>query len=94
VTQALDYQVSVRVFRLDGDPATGAVLEGVWRLSAGRRECEKAMQRFRIEQATDGAGYAALVGAMSRAVGRLSDQVAAAVAAARPGCEAVQGSEP
>jgi uncharacterized lipoprotein YmbA len=93
VTQTLDYQVSVRVFRFDGDPGDGAVLEGVWRLSAGRRECEKAVQRFRIEQRTNGAGYAALVGAMSRAVGRLSDQIAAAVAASRPGCEVAQGSE-
>lgn len=84
--QAPEYQVTVQFFRFDGAPGTGAVLDGLWRILDGRRECELRVQRFHIEQSPMGEDYAALVGAMSRGVGRLSDEIAAAVREKQPGC--------
>lgn len=85
-SQSPDLQVSVRFFRFDGAPETGAVLTGIWTILDGRRECDLQVRTFHIEESTDGPGYGGLVAAMSRGVGRLSDRIAAAVLEVRPGC--------
>ncbi len=90
---APDYQVSVQVFRFDGAPGERAVLDGVWRLNDGRRGCEQQVRRFHIEQTSEGSEYAGLIAAMSRSLGLLSDEIAAAVVA-YPGCGTSRRSEP
>jgi uncharacterized lipoprotein YmbA len=81
-----DFEVTIQFFRFDGELDKAAELEGVWRLADGRQRCERASRRFRLEEPVPGSGYAGLVSAISRAVARLSDDIAAAVAAAKPGC--------
>jgi uncharacterized lipoprotein YmbA len=82
----LDFEVKVQFFRFDGELDKAAELEGVWRLLDGRERCEHASRRFHIEEPVAGSGYAGLVSAISRAVGRLSDDIAVAVAGASTGC--------
>jgi uncharacterized lipoprotein YmbA len=81
-----DFQVSLRFFRLDGDPEAAAYLDGVWRLLDGARGCELAARRFRIEEPVSVAGYPGLVSAISRGLARLSQGMAEQIAAATPGC--------
>lgn len=83
----LDFEVTVQFFRFDGELGKAAELEGVWRLLDGGERCEQASRRFRIEEPVAGSGYAGLVSAISRAVGRLSDDIAGAVAGAKTGCQ-------
>ncbi len=81
-----DFEIAIQFFRFDGQLERVAELEGVWRLVDGRHGCEHASRRFHIEQPVSGSGYAGLVSAISRAVARLSDDIAAAVATAKTGC--------
>jgi uncharacterized lipoprotein YmbA len=82
----LDFEITIRFFRFDGVLDRAAELEGVWRLVDGREGCEHAGRRFHIQEPVPGSGYAGLVTAISRAVARLSDDMAVAVAAADVGC--------
>ncbi|MGD2074524.1 MAG: PqiC family protein [Gammaproteobacteria bacterium] len=82
----LDFEITIRFFRFDGVLDEAAELDGVWRLIDGREGCEHAGGRFRIEEPVPGSGYGGLVTAISRAVARLSDDMAAAVAAADHTC--------
>ncbi|MGD2057005.1 MAG: PqiC family protein [Gammaproteobacteria bacterium] len=81
-----DFQLSLRFFRLDGEPDAAAYLDGVWRLLDGTRGCELAAHRFRIEEPVSAAGYPGLVSAISQGLARLSQEMAQQVAAATPGC--------
>jgi uncharacterized lipoprotein YmbA len=81
-----DFEVSIRFFRFDGELDKRAELEGVWRLSDTRRGCEPVSRRFRIAETSPSSGYAGLVAAISRGVAKLSDEIAAAIAAASAGC--------
>jgi uncharacterized lipoprotein YmbA len=81
-----DVEVAIQFFRLDGQPGERAEMEGVWRLIDARHGCEPAHRRFRITEASASAGYAGLVAAISRGVARLSDEIAAAIAAAGSDC--------
>jgi len=81
-----DYELSIQFFRFDGELDKLAELEGVWRLDDTRGGCEPVSRRFRIAESPPASGYAGLVAAISRGVARLSDEVAAAVAAAAAGC--------
>jgi uncharacterized lipoprotein YmbA len=78
-----DVEVAVQFFRLDGELGKRAEMEGVWRLVAPRHGCEPVNRRFRIMESPASADYAGLVAAMSRAVARLSDELAVAIAASR-----------
>ncbi len=86
----LDFQLSLRLFRLEGSPGRQAELEGIWRLLDGRGRCEKQVQHFHYLQETAASGYPGLVAAMSLAVGRLSEDLASAVRQAQPGCPQAQ----
>jgi len=81
-----DFQVSIQFFRLDGRLDESAVLDGVWQLLDGDRGCELVARRFSIEEQAGAAGYPALIEAISRGVARLSQEIAAQVAATSPGC--------
>lgn len=81
-----DFEVSIQFFRFDGELGKLAELEGVWRLSDTRRDCAPVSRRFRIAETPPSSGYAGLVAAISRGVAKLSDEVAAAIAAAGAGC--------
>jgi len=82
-----DFQVSVLVFRFDGEVGKAVTFEGVWRLLDGDRGCELAVQRFRFDETPAGAGYPEFVSAMSHAVAKLSQAIAEQVAVTGPGCK-------
>lgn len=82
---ALDRTVEVDVLRFDADRAGRVTLDARWRVYDGAGEKELAGGRSIIAEA--GApvpGYDAIVAAMSRAVGRLAREIAAAVAGNTP----------
>jgi uncharacterized lipoprotein YmbA len=81
-----DFEVSVRFFRFDGVLGELAELQGVWRLTDAGRGCEPVSRRFRFAETPASSGYAGLVAAISGGVARLSDEIAAAIAAAGAGC--------
>lgn len=89
---APDFQVTVRLFRFDGVLDDNATLEGIWRVLNANKGCELAADRFSIVEKTDGAGYSALVTAMSRAVATLSQAIAEQVAVMQPGCRESAGT--
>ena len=82
-----DFQVTVRLFRFDGVPGNSVNLEGIWRVLDASKGCELAADRFSIVEETDGAGYPALVSAMSRTVAALSQAIAEQIAVTQTGCE-------
>ena len=81
-----DFEVSIQFFRFDGELGKRAELEGVWRLSDTRRDCQPVSRRFRIVETPASSGYAGLVSAISRGVAKLSEEIALGVAAAGAGC--------
>ncbi|HHJ18004.1 MAG TPA: membrane integrity-associated transporter subunit PqiC [Gammaproteobacteria bacterium] len=83
-----DFQVTVQVFRFDGEVGNVARFEGVWRLIDGTQGCELAVERFRFDEKPAGPGYPEFVSAMSHAVAKLSQAIAERVATTKPGCGA------
>jgi len=81
-----DFQVAVRVFRFDGELGNAARLEGVWRLMDGAEGCELTVKRFRFDETLAGKGYPEFVAAMSRAVAKLSQEIAEQIGRTSPGC--------
>ena len=84
VTQSLgvesDYRVAIEVQRFESTPGDSAVLDAAWmvrRAKDGRIETGRTTVREAVPQK----GYDALVAAHSRAVGRLSQDIANAVRA-------------
>ena len=78
--RSIQYQILVDVIRFDGALGGSAVLEARWRiLDADRKELREG--RFVVSEPAGGPGYPALVGAMSRSLGALSREVAAALKA-------------
>jgi uncharacterized lipoprotein YmbA len=82
-----DFQVAVQVFRFDGEVGQVARLEGVWRLMDGAEGCELATHHFRFDESPAGSGYPEFVSAMSRAVAKLSQEIAEQIGHTRPGCQ-------
>jgi len=82
-----DFQIAVQVFRFDGNVGSVAKLEGVWRLMDGAKGCELAVQRFSFDESPAGSGYLEFVSAMSRAVARLSQEIAERIGKTTPGCQ-------
>jgi uncharacterized protein len=75
----MDYQVTVDVVRCDGRLGDAAWLEARWSILQGPEKKLLKMQRSSIRMPVTGADYAALVAAQSRAVGQLSQEIAAAI---------------
>jgi uncharacterized lipoprotein YmbA len=82
-----DFQVAVQVFRFDGEVGQVARFEGVWRLMDGAKGCELATHRFSFDESPAGSGYPEFVSAMSRAVAKLSQEIAEQIGHTRPGCQ-------
>jgi hypothetical protein len=72
------YRVAVDMARFEGRAGAEVTLEAVWRLQDGDGK-ELALRRSTITEAVGAPGYGALVGAMSRALGALSRDIATAI---------------
>ncbi len=75
----VDYQLTVDVVRCDGRLGNAAYLEARWSIFKGpERKLIKTM-RSNISEPVTGPGYADLVAAQSRAVAKLSQEIATAI---------------
>ena len=77
----LDYRVTVDVTRFDADDQGQVMLTAVWTIHDGGRTRVVASQRF-DHQLGAGAGYPAIVAALSEVIDLLSQDILAAIAAA------------
>ena len=78
--RSIQYQVVVDVARFDGAVGGDVVLDARWRI-LGADGKEAAVNRSLLTQPTGGAGYPALVTAMSRALAALSREIAGGIQA-------------
>jgi hypothetical protein len=74
--QNLTYRVVVEVDRFDAGPDDHVALDAVWALHRGVSAGWVAGGRMAIREPVQGEGYAAIVAAMSQAVGALSREIA------------------
>jgi uncharacterized lipoprotein YmbA len=75
----IDYRVTVDVVRCDGRLGDAAYLEARWSIFKGPEKQLLEMQRSSIRVPVTGADYAALVAAQSRALAKLSQEIARAI---------------
>jgi uncharacterized lipoprotein YmbA len=75
----LDYQVVVDVIRLDGRLGEAAWLVARWSILEGPEKKLLKMNRSSISEPVSGSEYAALVAAQSRAIAKLSQEIAQAI---------------
>lgn len=69
------YRVMIDVLRFDSEPGKAATLDALWTVSSAK-DGRSHRGRTTLAEATQGGDYAALVAAHSRALGRLSGDVA------------------
>jgi uncharacterized lipoprotein YmbA len=79
VSVPIDYQVVVDIVRCDGRLGDAAWLETRWSILGGPEKKLLKSNRSSISEPVSGSGYAALVAAQSRAVARLSQEIAEAI---------------
>ena len=79
VTVPIDYQVTVDVVRCDGRLGDAAWLEARWSIFKSPDKKLLKTMRSNIREPVTGADYAALVAAQSRAVAKLSQEIAEAI---------------
>lgn len=72
------YRVLIDVLRFDSAPGKSATLDAVWKVRGAKEKASRAGRTTVSEPAADGS-IAALVAAHSRALGRLSGEVAEAI---------------
>jgi len=72
------HRVVINVLRFDSEPGKMATLDALWSVSS-RKNGQDRSGRTTITEPTQGGGYAELVAAHSRALGRLSGDIAAAI---------------
>jgi hypothetical protein len=75
----IDYQVVVDIVRCDGQLNDAAWLEARWSILGGPEKKLLKSNRSSIREPVSGADYAALVAAQSRAVAKLSQEIAEAI---------------
>jgi uncharacterized protein len=75
----IDYQVVVDVVRCDGRLGEAAWLEARWSVLQGPDKKLLKMNRSSIREPVSGADYAAVVAAQSRAMAKLSREIAVAI---------------
>jgi uncharacterized lipoprotein YmbA len=78
-----DYRVVVNINRFDGGPGGSVWLNAAWSLKEQKGKMTMAVRQSVIEEPVGGQGYPDLVSAQSRAIGQLSREIAAGIAAAR-----------
>jgi uncharacterized lipoprotein YmbA len=79
VSVPIDYQVVVDIVRCDGRLGDAAWLETRWSILGGPEKKLLKSNRSSISESVSGSDYAALVAAQSRAVARLSQEIAEAI---------------
>ncbi len=79
VSVPIDYQVVVDIVRCDGRLGDAAWLETRWSILGGPEKKLLKSNRSSIREPVSGSDYAALVAAQSRAVARLSQEIAEAI---------------
>jgi uncharacterized protein len=79
----IDYQIAVDVIRLDGRLGDSAWLEARWSILKWPEKKLLKIKRSTIREPVTGADYAALVAAQSRAVAKLSQEIAEAIQAGK-----------
>ena len=72
------YRVAIDILRFDSEPGIAATLDALWTVSSAK-EWQSRSGRTTLTEPTQGGGYAALVSAHSRALGRLSADIAATI---------------
>ena len=75
----IDYQVVLDIVRCDGRLGDAAWLEARWSIFGGPEKKLLKMNRSSIREPVTGADYAALVAAQSRALAKLSQEIAEAI---------------
>jgi uncharacterized lipoprotein YmbA len=77
----LDYRVGVEVNRFEGNRGGEVILIANWTIREGQGNKVVRVHNSRIQEATGGQSYEAMVGGMSRALGRLSREIGEAIKA-------------
>ena len=72
------YRIRIDILRFESEPDRAATLDALWTVSAGKGE-QVRRSRATLAEATQGPGYDDLVAAHSRALERLSAEIAAAI---------------
>jgi uncharacterized lipoprotein YmbA len=70
------YQVQVVLMRFERDASNGCVLQARWSLVEERAQAVRVQNAFDVRMPLEASGYDAIVGAMSRALGALSRDIA------------------
>lgn len=73
-----DYRVAIDVLRFDSAPGGTATLDALWTILPAKPE-ESRSGRTSVSEPAQGGGYSALVAAHSRALGKMSTDIAAAI---------------
>jgi len=74
--QDLDYRLVLEVGRFDAGPDDQVALDATWALHRGKASTWVAGGRAAVRVPVEGAGYPAIVAAMSQALGALSREIA------------------
>jgi uncharacterized lipoprotein YmbA len=69
------YRVLIDILRFESEPDRAATLDALWTVNS-RKAGESRRTRTTITEPTRGSGYAEVIAAHSRALGRLSDEIA------------------
>jgi uncharacterized lipoprotein YmbA len=75
----IDYQITLDVVRCDGRLGDAALLEARWSILGGPEKKLLKTNRSSIREPVSGADYTALVAAQSRAIAKLSQEIAQAI---------------
>ena len=75
----IDYRVGMDVIRFDGNRGGDVVLIANWTIREGQGNKVIRVQNSRIQEPSGGQSYEAMVGGMSRALGRLSREIGEAI---------------
>lgn len=75
----IDYQVIIDIIRFDGEPGKQATLEARWVVLKDKDKSIIDNKRSSIQETTDTDGYAGLVAAQSRALEKLSREIAQSI---------------
>jgi uncharacterized protein len=75
----IDFRIAMNLNRFEGAPGGHAVLEATWVILEGPDKKEGVVQKSRITESVSGSDYQALVAAQSRAVEKLSREIARAI---------------
>jgi uncharacterized lipoprotein YmbA len=78
----IEYQVIIEIIRFDGEPGKQATLEARWIVLKDKDKSIIDTKRSSILETTDTPGYAGLAAAQSRALGKLSREIAQSIHAA------------